>query len=259
MRRSVVMQVLVLLAIVATIGVNAAANAVPINGLTTGDIADRFDVYFLPAAYVFSIWGLIYLGLVAYGVYQALPSQRDNPRLAAVDGPFLVASAANCGWIFAWHYEQFPLSLLVMLVLLASLLAIYLRLGSDRQQVPATEGWAVHIPFSIYLGWITVATVANVTALLDYLQWGGWGVSPEVWFIIVSLVVLAIAVGVLATRRDIAYGLVIPWAYVGIYARYPDVASVAVTSLLVAIIVLAVIVIVALRGIRRVPIGSPTA
>jgi len=253
------MQALVLLAIVATIGVNAAANAVPINGLTTGDIANRFDVYFLPAAYVFSIWGLIYLGLIAYGVYQALPSQRDNPRLAAIDGPFLVASAANCAWIFAWHYEQFPLSLLIILVLLGSLLAVYLRLGGNRGQVPGTEAWAVHVPFSIYLGWITVATVANVTALLDYLQWGGWGISPELWFIIISVVVLAIAIAVLLSRRDIAYGLVIPWAYVGIYARYPNVTVIALTSLLVAAIVLAVIVILAQRAIRRVPVGSPTA
>ena len=259
MRRSVFMQALVLLAIVATIGVNAAANAVPINGLTTGDIANRFDVYFLPAAYVFSIWGLIYLGLIAYGVYQALPSQRDNPRLAAIDGPFLVASAANCAWIFAWHYEQFPLSLLIILVLLGSLLAVYLRLGRNRGQVPGTEAWAVHVPFSIYLGWITVATVANVTALLDYLQWGGWGISPELWFIIISVVVLAIAIAVLLSRRDIAYGLVIPWAYVGIYARYPNVTVIALTSLLVAAIVLAVIVILAQRAIRRVPVGSPTA
>jgi hypothetical protein len=253
------MQILVLLAIVATIAVNAAANALPINGLTTGDIANRFDVYFLPAPYVFGIWGLIYVGLIAYGIFQALPAQRDNPRLAAIDVAFLVASAANIAWIFAWHYERFSLSLLIMLVLLASLIAIYLRLGIGRRPVPAVEGWAVHVPFSIYLGWITVATVANVTALLDYLQWDGWGIPPEAWYIIVSVVVLAVVLAVLATRRDIAYALVIPWAYAGIYARYPDVPVVAVTSLLAAAIVLVAIAILALRTARRTALEPPTA
>ena len=257
MRRSVVVQVLVLLAIVATIGVNAAANAVPINGLTTGDIANRFDVYFLPAPYVFSIWGLIYVGLVAYGIYQVLPAQRNNPRLAAIDVPFLVASVANMGWIFAWHYEQFPLSLLIMLVLLGSLIAIYVRLGVRRERVPSTEAWAVHVPFSIYLGWITVATVANVTALLDTLQWNGWGIAPEIWFIIVSIVVLAIALAVVLRRRDVAYGLVVPWACVGIYARYPDVVSVAFMSLVVAAAVLVVLAIVAIRGTARPALRPP--
>lgn len=258
-RRSIAMQVLVLLAIVATIAVNAAANALPINNLTTGDIANRFDVYFLPAPYVFGIWGLIYIGLVAYGIFQALPAQRDNPRLAAIDVPFLVASAANIAWIFAWHYERFPLSLLIMLVLLGSLIAIYLRLGIGRRPAPPVEGWAVRVPFSIYLGWITVATVANVTAVLDFVQWDGWGIPPEAWFIIVSVVVLAIVLAVLATRRDIAYALVIPWAYVGIYARYPDVPIVAATSIVVAAIALVAAVILALRGTPRAALGPPTA
>ncbi len=259
MRRSVAMQALVLLAIIATIAVNAAANAVPINGLTTGDIANAFDVYFLPAPYVFSIWGLIYLGLAAYGIYQGLPAQRDNPRLAAIDIPFLIASAANMGWIFAWHYEQFPLSLLIMLVLLGALIAIYVRLHARRDHVSTLERWTVHIPFSIYLGWITVATVANVTAVLDNLQWNAWGIAEEIWFILVSIVVLAIVAAVLITRRDIAYGLVIPWAFVGIYAGYPDATPVAVTSLVVAAAVLVALAVIVFRGSTRTVAGPPPA
>lgn len=258
MRRSAIMQGLVLLAIAATIAVNAAANTIPINGLTTGEIANRFDVLFLPAPYVFSIWGVIYVGLIAYAVYQALPAQRDNPRLAAIDVPFLIASAANIGWIFAWHYERFSLSLLIMLALLTSLLAIYLRLGIGRQRVPPPERWAVHVPFSIYLGWITVATIANATAVLDYLQWNRWGIPAEGWFIIVSVVALAITLTILATRHDIAYGLVIPWAYVGIYDRHHKVPAVAVTSLLVAAIVLAAIVITMFRASARMALRPPT-
>ena len=87
----------------------------------------------MPAGYVFSIWGLIYLGLIAFAVYQALPSQRENPRLRSIGGLFALASVANITWIFLWHYEVFPATLVVMLVLLASLIGIYLRLGIGRR------------------------------------------------------------------------------------------------------------------------------
>src|SRR5690606_32340956 len=130
-----------------------------------------FDVYFVPAGYVFSIWGLIYLGLIAFTVFQALPSQKNNPRLRAVGWWVVLSSLANSIWIFLWHYEQFPLTVVVMLVLLAALIVTYLRLGIGRTNVSTVEKLVVRLPFSIYLGWITVATVANITSLLDYWQW----------------------------------------------------------------------------------------
>ena len=165
-------QISVILTILATIVVNGLANALPINGLNTGEISDRFRVYFVPAGYVFSIWGLIYLGLVAFAIFQALPSQRENPRLRATGWWISLGGLANIAWIFLWHYQQFPLTLIAMLVLLATLIITYLRLGIGETTVPAAETWAVRLPFSIYLGWITVATVANVTSLLDFLGMG---------------------------------------------------------------------------------------
>lgn len=219
-------QILVILSIALTLVVNVLANALPINGLNTGQISDSFDVYFVPAGYVFSIWGLIYIGLVAFAVFQALPSQRENPRLRAA-GPWIILSGlANSAWIFLWHYQQFPLTLMVMLVLLASLIITYLRLGTSRTNVSTLETWMARVPFSIYLGWITVATVANATSVLDYLNWNGFGLSEEAWMVIILAAVLVIAALMNFTRRDVAYTLVILWALAGISVKHAGVNAV---------------------------------
>ena len=223
-------QISVILTILATISVNGLANALPINGQNTGEISDRFEVYFVPAGYVFSIWGLIYLGLIAFAIFQALPSQRDNPRLRAAGWWVSLGGLANIAWIFLWHYEQFPLTLVAMLVLLATLIVTYLRLEIGRSAVSAAERWAVRLPFSIYLGWITVATVANVTSLLDFLQWDGFGIAPEIWMAIVLAAVLVIAALMNFTRRDVAYAAVILWALAGISVKHAAVPAVAIPT-----------------------------
>jgi benzodiazapine receptor len=228
--KNVVRQWVNVVAVIATIVVNGLANALPLNGLTTGEISDRFQVYFVPAGYVFSIWGLIYLALIGFAIYQLLPAQRENPRLLRVGYLFAASCAANVAWLFLWHYEQFELTVVAMTALLLLLIAIYLRLGIGRTAVPAAERWLVQVPFSIYLGWITVATVANVTSLLDYLNWGGWGISPEVWAVIILVVAGAIAAAVSLTRGDVAYMLVILWAFAGIAVKQADTAVVAVAA-----------------------------
>jgi hypothetical protein len=179
---------------------------------------------------VFSIWGVIYLGLIAFAIFQALPAQRQNPRLQATGWWICLGGLANSAWIFLWHYEQFPLTLVAMLVLLASLIVTYLRLDIGRTQVSTAEIWAVRLPFSIYLGWITVATVANVTSLLDYLKWDRFGIAPEIWMVIVLAVVLVIAVLMNFTRRDVAYALVILWALAGISLKHATVPAVAIPT-----------------------------
>ncbi|GAB4470450.1 MAG: hypothetical protein Kow0088_03380 [Anaerolineales bacterium] len=226
-------QTLILLSLLATLLVNGMANALPLNGQTTGEISDRFEVFFVPAGYVFSIWGLIYLGLIAFAIYQALPAQRTNPRLQAIGDWVVLANVANAAWIFLWHYEQFPLTLLAMLTLLVSLIVIYLKLGIGRQQISTAERWLVHLPFRIYLGWITVATVANVTDLLKYLDWDGFGISPELWFSLVLMAVLAIVIAVNLTRRDAAFTLVILWALAGIAIKHNSVRAVVVPTWLI--------------------------
>lgn len=230
MKKDVLRQGVNVLAVVAALAVNGLANALPLNGQTTGEISDRFEVYFVPAGYVFSIWGVIYLALVAFAVYQALPAQRDNARLRRVGYLFAASCLANVAWLFLWHYEQFAWTLAAMVALLLLLITIYLRLGVGRAAVPATERWLVHLPFSVYLGWITVATIANVTSLLDYLGWSGWGISPEAWAVIMLLAATGIASAVSLSRGDVAYMLVIMWALAGIGVKQAATPVVAVTA-----------------------------
>ncbi|MCL7455255.1 MAG: tryptophan-rich sensory protein [Anaerolineae bacterium] len=235
--RDIIRQAVNVLATIALIVVNALANALPLNGLTTGEISDRFDVYFVPAGYVFSIWGLIYVGLLAFTVYQALPAQRENPRLRRIGYLYALSCVANIAWLFLWHYEVFAWTLVAMGALLLLLIAIYLRIGIGRTRVSPAETWLVRVPYSIYLGWITVATVANVTSVLDYLNWGRWGLSEEVWGVLILIVAGLIASLVSLTRGDVAYVLVILWAYAGIAVKHNNTMSIFVTAIVVATIV----------------------
>ena len=230
-------QIFVALAVAATIAMNFLANIIPLNGQNTGEISDRFKVFFVPAGYVFSIWGLIYVGLAAYAVFQALPAQKSEPSLRRIGWPFLVASAANIIWLFFWHYNLFALTEVAMLTLLASLIIIYLSLEIGIKEVGAGMRWAVHIPFSVYLGWISVATIANTTDLLYYWNWGGWGISPQVWAVIMLAVAALLGLIMALRRRDVAFLAVLVWAFAGIavkQAPFPLVANVAwIAALLV--------------------------
>ncbi len=246
--KDILRQIAVVVSVVLTLIVNILANALPLNGLNTGQISDRFTVYFVPAGYVFSIWGLIYIGLIAYAVYQALPSQRENPRLRATGWWIVLGGLANSAWIFLWHYEQFPITIAAMLVLLITLIITYLKQEIQRTRISAAEKWAVHIPFSIYLGWITVATVANVTSLLDYLKWNGFGLSDVTWMWIVLAAVLVIAVLMNLTRRDIAYTLVILWALAGISIKHVAVSAVAIPTWIVFGLVALTLIIAIVKG-----------
>jgi hypothetical protein len=240
--KDLVRQISVILSVAATIVINILANALPLNGLNTGEISDRFRVYFVPAGYVFSIWGLIYIGLVAYAVFQALPSQRENHRLRATGYLVALSGLANIAWLFLWHYEHFVWTLVAMLSLLILLIAIYLRLDIGKTKVTTAENWAVRIPFSVYLGWITVATAANITDVLYFLNWDGFGISPEAWFLIVLAAVILISGLVSLSRRDIAYNLVIIWALVGIAVKHSSISMVVAASLAAAVIVATILI-----------------
>jgi hypothetical protein len=256
MKKDTVRQILVIVATIATIVVNGLATSLPLNGLTTGEISDRFEVYFVPAGYVFSIWGLIYLWLIAYSIYQALPAQRENPRLRKTGYLYVLSAVANMAWIFLWHYEVFPLTLVVMLGLLGTLIAIYLRLGIGETPVPAAEKWLVRVAFSVYLGWITVATIANATSLLDYLGWGGWGIPPQIWAVIMLVAGAAIASAVSLTRGDIAYVAVIVWAFAGIANKHAATPLVATTAWIMAALVALTLLVGVPRARRRQGAGS---
>jgi len=216
MNRDTLRSLVNLLAALVTVAVNGLSETLPLNGITTKAISDRFQVLFFPAAYVFSIWGLIYLGLIAFAVFQVLPGQRANPRLRRVGYWFALSCALNCLWIVLWHYLQFPATLVVMLALLGTLIIIYQRLAIGRAPVTGVERWVVDLPFSIYLGWISVATIANAADVLDYLGWHGAPLNPQAWAVIMLAAGLALAAAMAFRRGDLAYGLVVVWAFVGI-------------------------------------------
>jgi len=166
-------QITNLVTVIIALTVNVLASTLPLNGQNTGEISDRFEVYFVPAGYVFAIWFFIFTGWIIFSIYQFLPSQKENLRLRRLGYLFAISNIVNAVWLFMWHYNFFGVSVLVMLSLLGLLIASYVRLDVNRVPVTRTERWSVDIPFSVYLGWITVATVANITSWLYSIDWNG--------------------------------------------------------------------------------------
>ena len=230
MNKNLFRQIVVVIALLATIIVNFLANALPLNGLNTGEISDRFNILFVPAGYVFSIWGLIYLSLTIYAVYQALPAQRENPRLQKTGWLFVGSSAANILWVFLWHYEVFELTILAMLAILGLLIGIYLKMEIGKSEVSKTEKWLAQMPFSLYLGWISVATIANTSQLLYFLNWKAWGISAAIWTVVLLVIATLLGVSMLFLRKDRIYNLVLVWAFIGIALKHAAVSPVAFTA-----------------------------
>ncbi|MEI8167073.1 MAG: TspO/MBR family protein [Chloroflexales bacterium] len=211
----IVRQGAVIAALTATLATNTLAQLLPLNGQSTGEISGRFPLLITPPAYVFGIWGVIYSGLLGYAVYQALPAQRTNPRLRRIAWPFVLTCAANCVWLLLWHYNQYRLTLGAMVGLLLGLLTIDRRLGRADSQSTLDLLFA-RLPFSIYLGWISVATIVNATVVLYDAGWDGMGISPELW----TTALIGVGTGLGATmgvkEGDAAYPLALAWAFAGV-------------------------------------------
>ena len=225
------------LATAAMILVNFLANALPINGQTTGDVTRGYEVYFIPAGYAFSIWSLIYLGLVVYSVYLSLAVARGRgaDTALAIAPWYLLTAVANACWLIAWHHNQFPLSMLLMVVLLAALIVIYRKLVV-RPADSKFELWSVHIPFRIYLGWISVATIANATITLDDAGWNGFGIAEPTWGVIMIAVATVLGLAMAFLHADAAYVAVVIWALVAVAVRLSDTTSILVAALLGAVV-----------------------
>ncbi len=215
--------------------VNALANILPINNKTTGELSDLYPNLFVPAGLTFSIWGIIYILLGVFIIYQIVISIKGvNGQFIEKIGIFFFASSLfNIGWIFAWHYEAVFLSLAIMLLLAASLIIIYLRLNIGKSDAANIKKFLVHIPFSVYLGWITIATIANVTAVLVDIGWNGFGLSQQFWTVLVITVGIIIAFAALLVRKDIYYCLVVDWALLGILLKRLS-ANIMVQSVIIA-------------------------
>jgi hypothetical protein len=212
-----------IIAVIITIIVNGLANLLPIGGNNTAELSDNIPNLFVPAGMTFAIWGVIYVLIIMFTIYLAKDlfkkEKTTTPFLEKISYFFILGSIANIFWIFLWHYEQVIISLLAMVVLFVSLLYIYLRLNIGIEKVSLREKLFVHIPISTYIGWITVATIANVTAVLVTIGWNGFGVSEEIWAMLVIIVAAIITILMLIKRKDYVYSAVIVWALIGIYLK----------------------------------------
>lgn len=208
-------QLATLAAIVGAFAINVLSNIFPLNGLNIGEISNTLfkNVLIIPASYAFAIWGLIYIGLFAFGVYQFLPNQKHDSDLRKTGYLLATALVAQSIWVYLFLSRLFVLSVVAMLFILLPLIGMYLLLGIGTNPVPRIKKWCVHYPISIYLGWISVATIVNVACALYFQAWNGWDLSAEVWTIIMSIVAAAIAAVVAVQRRDIAYTGVIVWGF----------------------------------------------
>ncbi|MEI6190733.1 MAG: tryptophan-rich sensory protein [bacterium] len=210
--KNISIKILVAVTYIAMVVMNFLANALPINNRGTGEISNAYPNLFTPAGPAFSIWGLIYLLLGIYVIYQFVKKDQKTEEVIQKINPFFIAtSLANISWIFAWHYDYIAISVAVMAVLLILLIKIadIIRLGNFTT-IEKVSIWA---PFSIYFGWITVASIANITVFLVSIGWNGFGLEDFVWTSIILLV--GALIGILRMNKDknIAYGLVLVWAY----------------------------------------------
>jgi hypothetical protein len=241
-----------ILAFALTVLVNGLAGSTTIlGGKLTAEISDANPTLITPAGYVFSIWGIIYVLLGVFAVFQALPGPEKDAIQRRIGWFFALSSVLNIAWLFLWQFEYLSLSVVLMFLLLASLIAIYLRLNIGKSAASLREKLAVHLPFSVYLGWITIASIANVAVTLVSVTWDGFGISPETWAALVVIVALLITLAAVVTRVDVAYGLVVIWALVGVAAEQSGNQNIVliteVSAVIVAVSVGAMILVTRLR------------
>lgn len=219
---SLVQKAILVVTFVAMVTVNALANILPINGIGTGAVSDSYPNLFAPAGLTFSVWGLIYVLLAVHTLYQLglfRGGEKVNDALLNKVGlVFSGTSLVNTAWIFSWHYRLIPLSMVLMAILLIGLICIASTIRAQR--LTSKEKLLIRLPFSVYFGWITVATIANATTLLVSVGWGGFGLPESTWTIMILAVGMLIGTATAIRFKDIAYVLVLIWAYAGILIKH---------------------------------------
>ncbi len=212
-------KIITALAYIGMVVVNFLANSLPINNRSTGAISDSYPNLFAPAGLTFSIWGLIYLLLAGYVIYQFTQKAGTKKEIIKKINPlFAATSLVNISWIFAWHYDYIAVSVILMLCLLVLLIKIADILR--QTQFNALEKLFIRAPFSVYFGWITVAAIANITVFLVKLGWNGFGIPDYVWTSVILVVGALIGIIRMRLDKNAPYGLVLMWAYGGILLKH---------------------------------------
>lgn len=222
-------KILVAGSLLITLVVNALANILPFNGITTAQVSDSIPTYFVPAGYVFTIWSVIYLALIVYVIYSFVKRKKVDDKIALW---FTIANISNAIWMFTWHYQIMWATLLLMLVILGCLLKIYTILSTENASMIRRA------PFSIYLGWISVATIANVSTVLVFYNWDAFQISGEMWSTILIAIATVLTILMLTIKKDILYSLVIIWALIGIMYKFLIISDLMLGAIIVSLIVI---------------------
>ncbi|AQU78650.1 MULTISPECIES: TspO/MBR family protein [Planococcus] len=205
---------LMTISFIAVVVMNTLANTLPLNDQTTGDVSNRLLVLFTPAGYVFSIWSIIYLLLAVWIVAFWIRLRKGQTPSHKITLFFVLSCLFNISWLLLWHYEFFAWSIVAMLGYLIALIALYLQYGNSERSF--TE----RLPISINMGWISVATIANISFVLTFYNWSGWGLSDQLWTVIMLTVATAIALHIRFHHMDIPFALVFIWAFIGIAVKH---------------------------------------
>ncbi len=229
------------IAFIAMIFVNYLSNTGLINNNTNATVSQAYENLFTPAGYAFSIWGIIYLLLLGFVIYQGIglfSKTKDNNLATQVGWWFVISCVANSLWLFAWLYELLFISLGIMLILLFFLIKIILRTGAQISSQPFEVRFFIWLPFSIYAGWISVATIANIAALLTQLQWNGFGLSDTFWTVTMIFIAGLLNLIVSWKRNMSVFAIVGVWALVAIAVANQEENSSVFYSAIVASVVL---------------------
>jgi len=243
-------QLTTLVAIVCSFVVNVASNIFPLNGLSIGAISNTLfkDVLIIPANYAFVVWGLIYLGLFVLGGYQFLPQKKKDKDLRKIGYLLVIACVAQSIWVYLFLSRLFALSVIAMLAILVPLIIIYSVLGSSTKGASSRKKLCLHTPVSIYLSWISVATVVNVACALYFHGWNGWGIDSQAWTMIMLVVATTIATVIIIRYRDFAYTGVTIWALIAIAIKHSNIEILMNLSIFLAVILIFIVIIQSWRN-----------
>lgn len=249
----IIFQILNAITVISVIIINILANALPLFGVNTGQVSDAYPNFFTPAGYVFSIWFIIYIQAIIFMIYQVRSSQRDKAYLTQINFFYFFAGLANMAWIFAFHFSYafmvynppyFLGSVILLLVVFLMLLVSYLRLSIGIKPLQRSEKLAVHLHFSVYLGWISVATIAALASAINLII---PGIPAEIQHIATAtmlVIALLLTLLMIYLRRDYGFALVILWAGVGIAVKQLLIPVIAYTAIAIAIILVIALIII---------------
>lgn len=249
MKNKTAQNVLVSIGTLVTIVFNFLATTLPLNGISTKELSDSFHVYFVPAAYVFSIWGVIYVGMIGIALYYWLRNNthKQDIFLTKLFPYHMLGLLMNCFWLIAWHYRIVGLSVVIMLILLISLIMMFLEIMKFKVNNPEYLTsrryiWLLQIPVSIYLGWISVATIANITAFLDSIGVKQFIISGQWWAALLCVVAGILAAIMLIKYRSMPYAIVIIWAVTGIMVKFTNQYEIMIGFAVTILIIMAAVI-----------------